>query len=168
MEEQMTKSELLELIQGEHQRLEATLSELDKDQMIQPGVVDHWSVKDTLAHIAVWEKRMVRWVGEAVRGRVPEMLPPGMTWDDLDEWNEQTYQEHRDRPLAGVLADFERSYQEALQVVQVTPEKDLVDPNRFEWLDGEPLWRLVAANTFWHYREHDESIRAWLEGNGTV
>ena len=45
-------------------------------------------------------------VGETLRGDVPEMLSPGMTWDDLDQMNEQTYLENRDKPLAEVLSEF--------------------------------------------------------------
>lgn len=163
MEEKMTRARLLEEIQIEHQRLEKTLVMVSEEQMLIPGVIDEWTVKDILAHITVWEQRMVRWLEEAMRGGVPKMLPDGMTWDDLDEWNEQTYQKHVDRPLEEVLADFERSYPQALKAAQEVSEQDLMDPDRFEWREGDPLWVMVAANTFWHYTEHEESIRTWLE-----
>ena len=159
----MTKSRLLEEIQIEHQRLEKTLAMVDKEQMLIPGVIDEWTVKDILAHITVWEQRMVRWLGEAMSGEVAQMLPDGMTWDNLDEWNEQTYQEHRHRPLEQVLADYELSYPQALKAAKEVPEVDLIDPDRFDWREGDPLWVMVAANTFWHYTEHEESVRAWLE-----
>ena len=164
VEEKMTKSRLLEEIQIEHQRLEKTLAMVDEEQMLIPGVIDVWTIKDILAHITVWEQRMVRWLGEAMSGEVAQMLPAGMTWDDLDEWNEQTYQEHRHRPLKEVLADFDLSYPQALTAAKEVPEQDLIDPDRFDWREGDPLWVMVAANTFWHYTEHEESIRAWLEG----
>ena len=163
VEEKMTKSRLLEEIQIEHQRLEKTLAMVDKGQMLIPGVIDEWTVKDILAHIAVWEQRMVRWLGEAMSGEVAHMLPDGMTWDNLDEWNEQTYQENRHRSVEQVLADYELSYPQALKAAQEVSEQDLIDPDRFDWRDGDPLWVMVAANTFWHYTEHEESIRAWLE-----
>jgi hypothetical protein len=163
MSEQMRKSKLLEQIQAERERLERTLAELSTDQMTQPGIQDQWSVKDILAHITVWEKRMTRWLGETLRGEVPQMLPPGMTWDDLDQMNEQTYLENRDRLLAEVLSEFHHSYPQALGAVEAASEEDLIDPHRFEWRGGKPLWEMVAANTFWHYEEHGESLRTWLE-----
>lgn len=164
MEEQMSKDKLVADIQLERQRLEESLAELSEDQMLVPGVLDDWTVKDLLAHITVWEQRMISWVAQTVRDEVPEMLPPGMTWDDLDEWNEQTYQKHRLRPLEEVMADFQLSYPQALQAVHEVSEPDLIDPHRFAWREGRPLWVMVAANTSWHYKEHDESIRNWLEG----
>jgi hypothetical protein len=165
MEEKMSKAELLENIQAERQRLESTLADINEDLMLTPGVIDDWTVKDILAHITVWEQRMVTWLEVTMRGQVPQMLPPGMTWDDLDDWNEQTYQKHRLRPLEEVLDDFAIFYPQALQAVQDIPEGDLTDPDHFEWREGRPLWIMVAANTFWHYKEHNESLRAWLQGS---
>jgi len=164
LEEKMSKTKLLQEIQDEHQRLEKTLAIVNAEQMVIPGVIDDWTVKDILAHITVWEQRMVGWIADAARGEAVQMLPPGMTWDDLDVWNEQTYLQHRDRSLEEVLSDFELSYPQALKAVQVISDQELIDPDYFEWRVGEPLWVMVAANTFWHYKEHDESIRAWLEG----
>ena len=164
MEEQMSKAKLLAEIQAERQSLEAVLAELSEDQMLVTGVLDDWTVKDLLAHIAVWEQRMVSWVAQALRGEVPEMLPPGMTWDDLDEWNEETYQKHRLRALEEVLVEFRQSYPQALQAAQGIEEQDLIDADRYPWREGRPLWMMVAANTSWHYKEHEESIRNWLEG----
>lgn len=164
MEEQKSKAQLVAEIELERQHLEATLAKLSETQLLVPGVIDDWTVKDILAHITVWEQRMISWVAQTIRNEVPEMLPPGMTWDDLDEWNEQTYQKHRLRPLDEVREDFQLSYTQALQAVQGVSEQDLIDPQRFAWREGRPLWVMVAANTSWHYKEHDESIRNWLEG----
>ena len=164
MEEQMSKEKLIEDIQIERLHLERTLEKISRQQMVTPGVMDDWTVKDLLAHITVWELRMIRWLEQTVRDEVPEMLPPGMTWDDLDQWNEQTYQKHRNRDLDEVLADFELSYPQALSAVQGISEEDLIDPGRYAWRDGRPLWEMVAANTSWHYKEHEETITTWLKG----
>jgi hypothetical protein len=164
MEEQMSKEQLIEEIRLERIHLEKTLEKITEQQMITPGVMDAWTVKDLLAHITVWEQRMIRWLEQTVRDEVPEMLPLGMTWDDIDKWNEQTYQKHRQRDLDEVLADFNFSYPQALSAVQDISEEDLIDPNRFAWRDGRPLWVMVAANTSWHYKEHEETITTWLKG----
>ena len=157
--EQLTKAELVDAIRAARERLEKALAELGKEQMTQPGVESNWSVKDILAHIVAWEQRMVLWVGQALRGEVPA-IPA--TWDEVHRLNEQSYWENRDRPLAEVLAEFQRSYREALDVVEAAPEQDLIDPERFGWREGVPLARVVAANTSWHYAEHLESIQGWL------
>ena len=163
MNEQLSKKKILELIESEQEALEKTLEGLSPQQMTQPGVESDWSVKDILAHITDWERRMVGWVEESLRGEVPERPAPGMTWEDLDRLNEQTYLANKDRPLDEVLADFHSSYQQALTTVEALTEEDLIDPQRFEWRDGDPMWHMVAANTWWHYKEHHETINNWLK-----
>jgi hypothetical protein len=87
------------------------------------------------------------------------MPAPGKTWDDLDQLNRQPYLENRDKPLTQVLAEFNLSFQEVLKVVENISEEDLIEAERFSWREGSPLWKMVAANTWWHYKIHNESIR---------
>jgi hypothetical protein len=164
MNEEMTKTELLEQIRNERRALETTLSQLTREQMLQPGVEGAWSVKDILIHVVVWEQRMVSWVNQSLSGEPVEMLPPGLTWDDLDRWNEDTYLKHKDDSLVDVLAQLTESYQQVLSTVSSVDEVALLDPERFSWREGRPLWLVVAANTSWHYKDHNTSIRSWLEG----
>ena len=44
-------------------------------------------------------------------------------------------------------------------------EYDLLDPNRFEWRQGTPMWELVMANTWDHYQEHQKTISNWLNNS---
>ena len=164
MDEQISKKEMLALIHSEWKALWAALKQLSPEQMAQPGVESNWSVKDILAHIMAWEKRMVQWLEESLRGEVPERPAPGMSWDDLDRLNEQIYRENRDRALDEVLADFRQSHEESLRVVEAIAEEDLIEPERFEWREGDPIWHMVAGNTWWHYKEHRETISNWLAG----
>jgi hypothetical protein len=162
MEQTMSKARLLALIRTERKSLDAELAELDGDQMTKPGVQGRWSIKDLMAHITVWEQRMIEWLKQALRGEVPRQLPIGMTWEDLDRWNEKTFLENRDRPLDEILAESDRSYRQAVRAVEMMPEEALIEPDYYVWRGGKPLWEMVAANTYWHYQEHREAIRSWL------
>ena len=68
---EMNRSKLLESIQNGYNLFKELLSELDEEQMTQPGVIGKWSVKDTLAHIVIHEQRMIRWTREMLRGEHP-------------------------------------------------------------------------------------------------
>jgi hypothetical protein len=46
--------------------------------------------------------------------------------------------------------------------VQSLSEEDLIDPLRFAWMEGSPLFYLVAGNTYGHYQEHIDPIQQWL------
>lgn len=163
IDEPRNHAELIELIRRERAALENTLSRLDEEQLLQPLGSDGWTVKDLLAHITIWEQRMVQWMRESLRGYTPERPAPGMTWDDLDRLNQINYEESKDRSLDSVLGEFNRSHHQVLQIVGELTQEDLFDPQRFAWRNGDPIWHMVAANTWWHYREHNETIRSWMK-----
>ena len=149
-----TKAQILKLIETEHDALQAVLKPLSESQLVQPGAEQSSSVKDILAHITDWERWMVQWIDETLQGQVPERPAPGMTWDDLDRLNQQTYLANKNRLLADIQADFAASYKESLQTVIALSETDLFNPQCFAWREGDPLWHMVEANTWAHYREH--------------
>ncbi len=155
--EHLTKPELLQCIRVERDLLEETLARLTPDQMLQPGVDGEWSVKDVLAHISAWERRMLSWLGSHLRGEPPDVPLP---WD-VERMNAETYAQVKDKPLADVLEEFRQSYRESLALAESLTEKQLQTEYTDTWPMG-PLWLGVAANTHWHYKEHRESIEAWL------
>ncbi len=152
------KQDLIQRIRNERDGLGSLLGNLSEDEMLIPTEENAWSVKDHVAHIVVWEKRLVEWLDVVEKGDVPQQLPPGMTWDDLDRWNEQTFEENRERELKEVLADFNHFAEEVVQAVEAIPEKLLMRADSLAWRSGSPLWEMVAANTFGHYPEHREAI----------
>jgi hypothetical protein len=157
-----TKQDMLGLISSEWDALQAVLQEMNPEKMIQPGVVGVWSVKDILAHITTWEGLMIQWLEESLRGETPNRPAPGSTWDGLDNLNEQIYRENRDKTLAEVRKAFSDTHQQVVRTVESMEEKDLFDPVRFTWREGDPMWHLVAGNTWWHYKEHRKSIADWM------
>jgi hypothetical protein len=163
--EPTNKNEILELIQVERSRLEATIGKLTESQMLAPELEGERSVKDVLAHISAWEQLMVQWLVETYAGLTPERPAPGMTWDNLDQLNEQIYQKNQGRSLAEVLAMSKSAHSQAFQAVQEMTDRDLFDGARFAWRNGDPMWHMVAANTWWHYKEHSEQIEAWLNAS---
>lgn len=162
MSEEMSKDRLIDLIRTEHRLLEAELEEVGEEHKETPGVEGEWSVKDLIAHITVWEQRMLQWMEAALRGEKVQPLPPGMSWDDLDLWNEQTRQESRSKSLEQIESEFRDSYRQVLAGVKAISESDLMEPDRFPWLEGRPWWKIVASNSYWHYRDHREAIQTWL------
>jgi uncharacterized protein (TIGR03083 family) len=156
--ENITKPELLDQIRAERQRLEEVLAALTPNQMLQAGASGKWTVKDVLAHISVWERRMLSWIRSHLRGESPEVPLP---WD-VERMNAETYAQVKDKPLAEVLEEFHQSYRDALALAESLSEEQLKTIYINTW-PMAPLWLGVAANTNWHYKEHRESIEAWLK-----
>lgn len=155
--EKMTKSQLLESIREEHSLLEMTLARLTHDQMLLPGVEGVWSIKDVLAHISAWERRMINWTGSHLRGEEPAVPLP---WD-VDRMNAETYAQVKDKPLADVLEEFRESYWDSLSLAESISEEQYQTNYADTWPMG-PLWTGIAANMNWHYKEHRMDIQKWL------
>jgi hypothetical protein len=153
----VNKLELLEAIRAERETLEEALAELSREQMTRRDLDGAWSVKDILAHIAAWERWMIGWTGQLLRGEQPHDPAPVETDEELDQLNAENYRRNRDRPLDDVLADFRRSYVDALHLAESLAEAHLQEEHPGTWPHG-PLWQGVAANTCWHYREHLDSL----------
>jgi hypothetical protein len=51
---------------------------------------------------------------------------------------------NRDRPLAEVLADSRQVCQQLVDFVEALPEADLMEPGRFEWMEGHALGPAAA------------------------
>ena len=165
--EQMDKEEVLKRIRVERRRLEKNLSEIKPAQMVQPGAMGDWSVKDILAHLIDWEQRFLGWYRAGLRGEIPETPSPELSWsrEDMDVLNQRIYEKYRDRPLERVLQDFESSYQEIYQVVKSIPESDMFELGRFSWTGRGNLVGYILANTANHYRWAKTAIRKWVQSD---
>lgn len=158
-----TKAGLLEDIRVQRSRLMKNLDILDAEQMTQTGVVGEWSVKDMLAHLIDWEQRFIGWYRAGVRGETPETPAPGLNWRQLDILNQQIYEKHKDRLLADVLAEFDASYEEILDLVNGMSEQELFTPGQYAWVGDGILADWVAANTSNHYNWAKTCIRKWMK-----
>jgi hypothetical protein len=158
--ENLTKSELLRRIRDERRALEKNLVRLTHTQMLLPGVMGEWTVKDALAHISAWERYMLTWTGNLLSGKVPGTPEP---WD-IERINAAIYAQVKDKSLAEVLEEFRESYRAALALAESLTEAQLQTKYTDTWPQGL-LWLGVAANMNFHYKEHREDLEKWLLAN---
>lgn len=164
---QLNKEEVLKRIRVERRRLEKNISQLSPAQMVQPGVIGQWSVKDILAHLADWEQRFLGWYRAGLRGEVPHTPEPGLSWSrkDMDTLNHRIYEKYRHRSLEQVLAYFEASYHETYTMVKSIPEREMFEQGRFQWTGKGNLAGYLLANTADHYRWAKAQIRKWIRSD---
>jgi hypothetical protein len=161
MAEQMDKDKILDEMRTKYAALEGILAPLDESRMTTEGVNGDWSIKDILAHITAWHLRLLDRLHAATRNEEPT-LSGVVTDEEVDRLNEQFYNENKSRPLKDVLTDFRTTYLQIADVVQAMNEEDLISPQRFAWMRGNPLYYLVAGDTYEHYEEHSPPIQEWL------
>jgi hypothetical protein len=172
----MNKNELLKKIQDSHRQLERYLFYFEKnkegvfvagsnpkfnsEEMLRPGVVGNWSLKDVLVCLIDWEQHFLAWYQTGLRGEIPETPTPGRMRDELKAI-EQQIEETLDRSLENILAEFPISYQQILTTVQAIPEDDMFRPGRYAWTKEATLADYIAVCTFDHYDWAKKHIRKW-------
>lgn len=159
----VTKQELIQQIQQARDQMLKTLDGLPEDAYLRPGAVGIWSVKDILAHLTVWYSELITALSQLDRpNRVPEIV----NIEDLDAFNEEQYRVNARRPLSVILEDFQGVYKHLIKTIEGIDEKLLNNARKFSWMEGEPLWYLIAENGFWHEKEHAEDIQRWRTEQG--
>ncbi|MBI4789144.1 MAG: ClbS/DfsB family four-helix bundle protein [Chloroflexi bacterium] len=167
MKEQMTKTELIERLRTERARWEALLDAVGETRMMEPLWANGWSTRDLIGHVTYYERWLLNWLEAAVRGQVTVASHRDLL--DVDQRNALIQAENKDRSLPDLLKDSRSVFERLLQVVQLLPEHDLLDPHRFEryivpfWEKSLPLWECIAGDSYEHYREHIPSIRELVE-----
>ena len=137
------------------QDLCAALDSISDAEQEQPGVVEGWSVKDMLGHITFWAEKAGRDLRLVAAGKPDELeVPTGP--ESVNEWNAREADRRKQLPLSQVREELEAAHQAALQSLRDVP---------VEVLDVEVKgWTMLvrfAEDTYRHYREHAEHIRAW-------
>ncbi|MGD8472549.1 MAG: ClbS/DfsB family four-helix bundle protein [Anaerolineae bacterium] len=154
-----TKNELLASIRTTRELLDKKFSKLTPKQMVWPGSMDDWSVKDILAHLVDWEQRLVGWYRAGQRGEIPETPAPGYTWRELPRLNREGFEQHKDETLETVLVRYEKSYLEILELVEGMEEEEIFEAKYYEWTGDSSLLPWIAANTSSHYNWARRNIR---------
>ncbi len=161
LDQPASKTELLHHISAERAALMALIEGLRPDEQEAPALADGLSVKDVLAHISVWERRITTAIEAAIGDEVPAWPETGATLADVDLLNARDLETHRPDTLAAVLRESRASHDMALRTVESLGEDVIMAAPR--WRPSVPLVHMIGANTWEHYREHIDQIEAWLE-----
>ena len=161
MPEAIHQTRLLASMHAGYAAFEALLAPLSEAQMTIPGVNGVWSIKDNIAHISIWQQRLLD-VLQAVKDGHP--LPHIASNQTDDEKNEQIYQENKSRKLTEVQAELRFGYQQLVDLVSTTFDEELNKP--IDQLNGSTMWSEVAGSTYEHYQDHGRIIESWLTSNG--
>ena len=153
----MTRDELLEKLRAERIKWEALLTEVGEGRMIQPGAAGGWSVKDIVAHVTWYERETVGMLDTRA-------LVGSDQWDvDEDERNAAMVEQAKGVPLVEVMHEAQQVFQDLLEAIEGLADEDMDDPAGFENMPAEwKPWKVIASNTYEHYKQHMPGIRAWL------
>ena len=165
----MNKTELLQWLQEEYKAWQALMDEIGPARMEQPGVAAHWSVKDIVAHLNGWQPKLIGRLQAAHRGEPAPPLPWPTHLQTDDEINGWIYDANRERPLADVLAESEKLFQQLITVIDELPDDVRIEQVHHQESVYNLIWigeeRFVVGEFFDHFHDdHEPDIRAWLAG----
>ncbi len=125
-----------------------------------------WTAKDVLAHVAAWDRELVRGLDEILAGHRPSFA----SYSE-EEFNEAAVRASRARPFAGVLAELREAHEALVNRIEALTDNEWEAPSPHRWSYQSPI---TVASLFGysykgetHYGGHASEIEAWAAGNGT-
>ena len=155
----MNKTQLMhELVASRVDFLKA-IENLPDDLLDQPGVVGHWSIKDIMAHLLMWEAETIRLLYQTRQNIRP--VTAHFSAKSEEELNAIWVRASKERSLEKVLEDFFAIREQTLHQVDSFSDKELNNPAKFSWLKGKSLAVLLDDYLVKHDREHTAQIKVW-------
>lgn len=162
----MNKQTFLETLANERAQWETLVALVGEGRMTQSGFAGEWSLKDIIAHVAVYEEWTTNELQRALRGEQ-------LQWDSAltglsdDERNAILYEQQRGRSLTCTLAFSRQTYQQLLQAIQALSEEEFnscdgLGGRLHPFWAGRPLWEGLLGNMSAHYREPMPDLKAWV------
>ena len=148
----MNRLQLLTRIEQPWSALKAAYGGLSAAEMLEPGVIGTWSVKDIIAHVTTWEEEALAHLPLILAGGKPPRY--SVTHGGINAFNAQMTARNRELPLAEVISRRDDIHRRLLEFVQGVPEETFATDTRAR--------RRLRLDTYGHYAIHAAAIRKWL------
>jgi len=145
------KARLLQRLEQRWDALGESYTGLSVTDMLKPGVVGAWSVKDVIAHVTSWEEEALTHLPTVLRGGRPPRY--STTHGGIDAFNAVTVERRRLLSLAEVLRQRDDAHRRLVEFVEKVPAALFAGETRFR--------RRLRLDAYGHYPRHAEAIRRW-------
>src|SRR5579884_3263088 len=151
----MDKQRLLKQLEMAWTALKESYDVLSDSQLTEPGVMDHWSVRDILAHVTTWEEEALKYLPLILTGGRP---PRYIQYGGIDAFNAQMTEQKRGLPLSDVLRHLDETHRRLIDYIRSVPEEHFTRETRFR--------HRLRLDTYSHYPKHARAIWEWRERSG--
>jgi uncharacterized protein (TIGR03083 family) len=159
----MDKAELLAKTRDARSRIDAAIARVPDDRMNEVSLYERWTIKDFVAHLAVWERYALDVADALSNGREPTYHFGTVP---VDRINDATYVANKDRSLEDVRAEAVATYAALLTMIETAPDELLFDGTYWPYTQGYPFVAWIRSNADEHYDEHLPDVLAFLEQAG--
>lgn len=140
-----------------------TLDGLAESDWDTPGVCGIWSVKEIVAHLASFEHILV----EVLEKYFLEEDRPTPTLEHFTssrKFNDTEVEQRKDRTVAEVFDEYEKTYRKSLQLLRQIPEADRRRVGALRWYgEGYDLEDFITYQYYGHKREHGSQIMVYRD-----
>jgi hypothetical protein len=146
---------LLAELDAAHDAFLDALGEVDADLVTTPGVMEDWSVRDLVVHVAAWSEHGASALELAATGRGAEFA---YAKRETDAMNERLLADGRTTSPAAALAREERAY------AQLRARVAGLDPALLTHRlgNGDTVEEVIRYDGPDHLAEHTAHLRAWF------
>lgn len=131
------------------------LESVDADLVTVPGVMDDWSVRDLVVHVAAWCEHATEALDLAAAGRGDDFA---YSTADTDAMNTRILDDARRTSPSAALAREEAAFS-AFRARVAELEPTLLE---LQLGNGDTVREVIDYDGPDHYREHTEHLRAWF------
>ena len=135
--------------------IRALVGSLSERELTEAGVVEEWSIKDLLGHMAFWAEKAAADL-RSLAGGEQERIESPSSLEELNDWNARESTSRSGKSLAELRTEWEKSYADAADMLRATDASLLGTEVR-----GTSQLNRFLGDTTLHYNEHAEQIRAW-------
>lgn len=148
------KSALLARLGAGREQLLAQLAGLE-DSAFGAEVVNDWTLKDLISHIAGWDRWELDTAQRLLAGEPPDRSPVG----DMDAYNARVVAAWRDRPVTELLDELDTARTAWVEILNTIPDAEFDAERGFE---DQPWDFAELVRAEWdHDAEHAAQIAAW-------
>ncbi len=161
------KDHILAALREEFEKWEGLLLSLSEKQILSPNFDLNWSVKDVTAHLWAWQQISIARLEAGLQDQKPQfpewIVESVENWEeDADQVNAVTFETQHNKPWPEVYQNWKSGFLRLLELGSSISERDLLDGDRYPWLNGYSLAFILIAS-YDHHQEHLEKLRAWLQ-----
>jgi hypothetical protein len=161
------KDHVLMALREQFGRWEELLNSLSEEQITIVQFDLDWSIKDVVAHLWAWQQISIARMEGGVLDREPEfpkwIVESVKNWEDeADRVNALTFETQHEKPWSEIFENWRRGFLRFLELGSKIPERNLLDGDRYSWLNGYSLAFILIAS-YDHHQEHYEKLLSWLQ-----
>jgi hypothetical protein len=147
------KDALLSELAAHYEELYSSVMGIPEEHLTRP-LLDGWSAKDILAHIAGWGREIATMLERMAAGQPARA--EGIDYSDVDGWNVRFVEAARHLSPGDVITEVHAAHDACVRAAEALPEE--------RFAEGRTAERLLREWLIDHYDEHSAQIWAWRNG----